>query len=69
MEITISEEKLKEIQDKISRHVVGCCLKRIDLFNDEKDVLKKCLKESIYEGFRVYTDSIVFGRTPGIIFK
>lgn len=67
-EIIITESKLQEIYDKLAPHIVGCCLKRVDLFYYDTAILKKSIKESIYEGLRSFKDTLILGRT-GIVFK
>ena len=49
--VVITEYFLNDIIDTSSRTTVGKVLKRVDIF-DDKDTLKKAIKELIYEEFR-----------------
>lgn len=55
--LEISEDYLKEIIDFSSRKTVGKTMKRFELF-DSKDILKKNIKELIYEAFRDFEELI-----------
>jgi hypothetical protein len=48
----ISSEDLKELLDFHSKSLVGKMCKRIELFGDNPDIIKKEVKELIYESFR-----------------
>jgi hypothetical protein len=55
--LKISEETLNYIIDQESRKTVGIILKRYEII-DDKEVLKKEIKELIYESFRNVRDII-----------
>jgi hypothetical protein len=59
--IKLTEETLNQIIDQEARKMVGIALKRFELIED-KEVLKKELKEVIYESFRNVRDMV---RTVG----
>ena len=59
--LKISEETLNGLIDQEARKMVGIALKRFELIED-KEILKKELKEIIYESFRNVRDMI---RTVG----
>lgn len=50
--IRVDEEFLKEILEKSSRALVGKIMKRFEISGNEDAVLKKNIKELIYEQFR-----------------
>ena len=49
--LVITEYFLNDLIDTASRATVGKILKRVDIF-DDKETLKKALKEIIYEEYR-----------------
>jgi len=49
--VVITEYFLNDLIDTTSRTTVGKILKRVDIF-DDKETLKKALKEVIYEEYR-----------------
>ncbi len=55
--LKLTEETLNNIIDNEARKTVGVILKRFELIED-KDVLKKELKELLYEAFRTTRDTI-----------
>ena len=59
--IKLTEETLNQIIDQEARKTVGIALKRFELIED-KETLKKELKEVIYESFRNVRDMV---RTVG----
>lgn len=71
-EIKIEEHKLDEIFRKFSIHIVGTVLKRVELFGklkeEDEEILKKSLKEVIYEGNRVIKQSIKLSDKPIVKF-
>ena len=70
--ISISEEKLAEINKKLSIHIVGTILRRIEVFSnlkkEDEEILKKSIKELLYEGLRMYRDSIMINSEPFVVF-
>ena len=59
--IKLTEETLNQIIEQEARKTVGIALKRFELIED-KEILKKELKEVIYESFRNVRDMV---RTVG----
>jgi hypothetical protein len=55
--IKLTEETLNQIIDQEARKMVGIALKRFELIED-KEVLKKELKEVIYESYRNVRDMV-----------
>ena len=55
--LKISEESLNNIIDQEARKMVGIILKRFELI-DDKEILKKELKETIYESMRNVRDMV-----------
>ena len=55
--LKISEETLNGLMEQEARKMVGIALKRFELIED-KEVLKKELKEIIYESMRNVRDMI-----------
>ena len=55
--LKITEETLNNIIDTEARKTVGIALKRFEIIND-KEILKKELKEILYESFRNVRDTI-----------
>ena len=55
--IKLTEEALNYITDQEARKTVGIVLKRYELIED-KDILKKEIKEVLYEAFRNLRDMI-----------
>jgi CRISPR/Cas system-associated endonuclease Cas1 len=55
--LKISEETLNQIIEQESRKTVGIILKRYE-FIEDKEVLKKEIKEILYEAFRNLRDMI-----------
>jgi len=55
--LKISEETLNGLMEQEARKMVGIALKRFELIED-KEILKKELKEIIYESFRNVRDTI-----------
>jgi len=56
-DLTISKEYLKQVEDLCSRSLVGKICKRFEII-DDKDILKKEVKELIYEGFRGFKELV-----------
>jgi hypothetical protein len=63
--LKISEETLNYIIDQESRKTVGIILKRYE-FIDDKEVLKKEIKEILYESFRNLRDMIRINGKEGV---
>jgi hypothetical protein len=55
--LKLTEETLNQIVDQEARKTVGIALKRFELIED-KETLKKELKEVIYESFRNIRDMV-----------
>lgn len=55
--LKLTEDTLNQIVDQEARKTVGIALKRFELIED-KEVLKKELKEIIYESFRNIRDMV-----------
>ena len=55
--LKISEETLNQIIDQEARKAVGIIMKRYE-FIDDKEVLKKEIKEILYEAFRNLRDML-----------
>jgi hypothetical protein len=55
--IKLTEETLNQIIDQEARKMVGIALKRFELIED-KETLKKELKEIIYESYRNVRDMV-----------
>lgn len=55
--LKITEETLNNIIDIEARKTVGTALKRFEIISD-KEILKKELKELLYESFRNVRDTI-----------
>lgn len=55
--LKLTEETLNQIVDQEARKTVGIALKRFELIED-KEILKKELKEVIYESFRNIRDMV-----------
>ena len=58
MELKVSYEKLQEVLNFEAQKTVGEVLKRVDIV-DNKNYLKKILKELIYERYRDFRDMLV----------
>lgn len=58
MELNLTVESLNNLTDFASNKAVGKIMKRFEII-DNKDVLKKEIKELLYESFRDYRDLIV----------
>jgi len=58
MELKVSQEKLQEILNFEAQKTVGEVLKRVDII-DNKNYLKKILKELIYERYRDFRDMLI----------
>jgi len=56
--ISLSESLLNQIFQQESSKLVGKCLKRFEL-SDNKDEIKKQVKEILYEGLRDIKDYII----------
>ena len=56
--ILLDEQLLKYLLTQASQKAVGKCMKRFEL-SDDKDEIKKQVKELLYESFRDLTDSII----------
>ena len=56
--ILIDEELLKFLLTQTSQKTVGKCMKRFEL-SDNKEEIKKQIKELIYESYRDLSDSII----------
>ena len=63
--LKISEEILNQIIDQEARKTVGIILKRYE-FIEDKEVLKKEIKEILYEAFRNLRDMIRINGKEGI---
>ena len=63
--IQLTAKFLNEIIDTCSRTTVGKILKRVDIF-DDKDVLKKEVKELIYEEYRTLK-SLLEAHSNGVL--
>jgi hypothetical protein len=57
MNIKLSKEHFEEILNNESRKIVGTILKRFEIIED-KNILKKDVKELIYESYRNLRDII-----------
>jgi len=57
-ELKIQEDYLKELSDHVSSSLVGKILKRFEI-TDNKDFIKKDVKELIYEEFRHFKELLV----------
>jgi hypothetical protein len=55
--LKLTEETLNQIVDQEARKTVGIALKRFELIED-KETLKKELKEIIYESYRNVRDMV-----------
>ena len=55
--LKISEQSLNSIIDNEARKTVGIALKRFELIED-REILKKELKEILYEAFRNVRDTV-----------
>ena len=53
--LNISEEYLDELIDYCGRNLVGKTMKRFEIV-DNRDTLKKEIRELVYEGFRYFKD-------------
>ncbi len=56
-EYKVSEKFLDDAIDKASRTLVGMVMKRFEIFDNKEDI-KKSIKELIYENYRVLKDLI-----------
>ena len=56
--ILIDEQLLKYLLTQASQKCVGKCMKRFEL-SDDKEEIKKQIKELLYENYRDLADSIV----------
>jgi hypothetical protein len=63
--LKISEETLNQIIDQEARKTVGIILKRYE-FIEDKEVLKREIKEILYEAFRNLRDMIRINGKEGI---
>ena len=63
--VQLTAKFLNEIIDTCSRTTVGKILKRVDIF-DDKDVLKKEVKELIYEEYRTLK-SLLEAHSNGVL--
>ena len=59
-EIRIRKGYIAELTDKSASKLVGRLLKRFEIYND-KNIIKKAVKELIYESFRDLRDSLLVG--------
>ncbi len=50
-ELRVSKKYLEEIIRKASNSLVGRCMKRFEIFDNNADI-KKAIKELIYESYR-----------------
>jgi hypothetical protein len=64
---TVSKEYLEKVVDLCSRTLVGKVMKRFELFSDQ-EVLKKDIKELIYENYRSLKE-LIESFNSGIKFK
>lgn len=64
---TVSEKYLDEVIDKSSRALCGMIMKRFEIF-DDKQIIKKSIKELIYENGRVIK-SLIRSFSTGVEFK
>ncbi len=55
--LTVSEQFLDDAIKKHSRSLVGQCMKRFEILNDDNNK-KKAVKELIYESFRQFKELI-----------
>jgi len=56
-EYKVSEKYLDELLDKGSKSLVGKIMKRFEIFDDKK-IIKKAIKELVYENYRVLKELI-----------
>lgn len=63
--VQLTAKFLNDVTDTCSRTTVGKILKRIDIFND-KDTLKKEVKELIYEEYRTLK-SLLEAHSNGVL--
>lgn len=63
--LQLTAKFLKDIIDSCSRTTVGKVLKRVDIF-DDKETLKKDIKELIYEEYRALK-SLIEAHSDGLL--
>jgi len=58
--LVIRSGYVEELTDKTASKLVGRLLKRFEIYSD-KDIIKKAVKELVYESFRDLRDSLYLG--------
>ena len=66
-QFTVSEKPLDDLIDNASRTLVGKAMKRFEIFDNKEDV-KKAIKELVYENYRVLK-ALIKSFSCGVQFK